>query len=847
MSDLLTLRVARAPQKRNSIELADIQAYPDGSSKFVEQLAAADDPRAVARTKLSEQGLLPPATRLGYLGEVDAFLSRAQNRPSLEDVYSFFRIDEGTAPADFLISWLKERQGLRLITADSLAASLFVEVTPQLRGDLVRTLGIFGLIESIAAEPARFVDPQRIFDTLRWRTLVLPEVLLNIARRLGGPGRAVSRQGIADLFVVRNEWISYKAGELAHIENVLPGELKERKHFRVDETETTTTTETQTTTTNERDSQSTDRFEMKDEASRDVELAVHVEAQVDTSGQYGPTKVDSHIGGSLDYSQHDSSKRATTQAKETISRAVVKVEQTVRSQRVQRSLTRVEDTDTHSLKNEASAPLSGMYRWVDKVVRFQVFRYPNRYLLEFQVPEPAAWLRWLHAKKKGLQGVTAEAPLPFTPSGSLESPTNLRLTPSAITEDNYLAIGARYYAMGLKPPPRQVLVSAAFEQDTVNPRDTDKIKSNDPVRFLKAADISIPAGYRATRWHARVHGWGEASYNKGKVYASILIMVGNADGIVVGPDNKSAFGQEGAVASVGPVEVDGSIAISGDTNPGYEQTQLPVSLRLDNVRGYNIHVTVECLPTAATLDAWRIGTYETIAEAYFAMKSRYDDQVATAQLRSGISIEGNSPVRNQQVVQEELKKKVISMFFGEPNAAPTAPYNWPRLIAQNAPTDEPMVRTAEAVARAPMIQFLEQAFEWEKLTYIAYPYYWADRASQWADLADLQSDDPVFAEFLRSGSARTVVSVRPGFEAQVQLFLDFGIIWGGGQAPAPGEPDYLSLSDEIKAIQRGPDDAERLEWWDTRLPTTLLWLQGAAALPEKPEAERELGPTPVVP
>ena len=847
MSDLMTLRVARAPQRRVGKRADDIAAYPDGNSEFVEQLFASANPRSTATAKLAERNLLPPTEKLGFLSDIDVFLNTHDNAPKLEELYAFFKIDEGMQPMAQIEAWLKERNGLRLIIADALVASLFVDVMPMLRAELVRLLTIFGFLEKLADNPSRFTQPQRIENALRWRQVVLPDKVLQVARRLSPPGRAVTRQGVADLFVVRNEWIRYDAGEIAHIENVLPYELKERKHVRLDESEVTQTNSTESTTSNERETQSTDRFELKDESSRDVELAVHAEAQIDTNGQYGPTKVETHLGGSLDYSQKDSARRATTQARETVSRAVVKVEQTVRSTRTQRSLSRIEETNTHSLKNEGATPIAGIYRWVDKIERFQVFRYPNRYLLEFQVPEPAAWIRWLYAQNTGLDGVTAEAPQALTVDGKPESENSPRLAPDDISPDNYLDLGARYYAMGLTPPPGKTLVSAALQQDTTNPRDTAKIKENDPVRYLKAADIAVPPGYRARHWYARVHGWGEDAYNAGAVQASILLMIGNADGISVGPDNKSAFGHEGNVQSIGPVEIDGAIVDGTDNNPGYAQTQLPVSLRLDNVRGYNLHITVECEPTEEALAAWRIGTYEKIAEAYFSMKNRRDEQVAAAQVRAGVSIEGNSPERNLQVVREELKKHVVAMLYREPDGSNQTPFKWPRLIQVHPDTGEPSIRTNDAVERAALIQFLEQAFEWEKLTYVCYPYFWADRATQWRTLADLQSADPVFAEFLRAGSARTVVSVRPGFESQVQLFLDFGVIWGGGTAPAPGEENYLSIADEIRAIQRGADDAERLEWWDTRLPTTLLWLDGAGTLPEKPEEQRELGPDPVAP
>jgi hypothetical protein len=116
------------------------------------------------------------------------------------------------------------------------------------------------------------------------------------------------------------------AGEIAHIENVLAHEFKERVHTRTDETEITLTTEVERTRLEERDVQTTSRFELTQNSATDTTLAVHVEGQVDTSGQYGPTKVDTHLGGSLDYSRAESEQRATEQSTEVVARAVNRIE-----------------------------------------------------------------------------------------------------------------------------------------------------------------------------------------------------------------------------------------------------------------------------------------------------------------------------------------------------------------------------------------------------------------------------------------------------------------------------------------------------------------------------------------
>jgi hypothetical protein len=43
--------------------------------------------------------------------------------------------------------------------------------------------------------------------------------------------------------------------------------------------------------------------------------------------------------------------------------------------------------------------------------------------------------------------------------------------------------------------------------------------------------------------------------------------------------------------------------------------------------------------------------------------------------------------------------------------------------------------------------------------------------------------------------------------------------------PAPGDPDYLSIADEIKEMQQRPTDVTVIDTWQVRLPTTLIWLQ----------------------
>jgi len=115
---------------------------------------------------------------------------------------------------------------------------------------------------------------------------------------------------------------------------------------------------------------------------------------------------------------------------------------------------------------------------------------------------------------------------------------------------------------------------------------------------------------------------------------------------------------------------------------------------------------------------------------------------------------------------------------------------------------------------------MEQAFEWEIMSYNFYPYYWGERKS-WADLYQFDDNDPIFRAFMQSGMARVIVTVRPGFEEAVRHFMATGQIWNGGEVPVIDDELFLSLVDEM----RSPKATKEGEPWREKLPTSLTILQ----------------------
>lgn len=799
MGELMRFRSVRAPQRiippphdvllleRPPI-VADSdrrrRSQPAPRSQFVANLIASQDRWELAANFSFDAVLNSSSETRQIVSALDQWLAARNNKPPLDRFPQEAQaaVQRATNP-----EWWQFRSSV----ADAIIASLFTDAQPEVRGLLMRWMLVMGLVELSIESPALVNTTEEIYSVLRWRSVIFPPELLGVVPR----SVMARRPGFSDLFVTREEWNRYEPGEIAHIENVLAGESKSREHIRTTETEETTTTETVRAEITERDSQTTDRFELSQASSVDSSLAASIEGKVDTTGQYGPTRVDTHLGGSLDYSLDQSQSQATTQSRETISRAVTRVEERVREVRTVRSLLRISETNKHALNNEDNNPVVGVYRWVDKVQRCQVVRYPNRFLLEFQVPEPGAYYRWLHAEDN-TQGLISEKPSPFENDGGEP------LSAGDIIEDNFQVLAARWRAVGINPVPRNRVVAVTLRRDTPDDPTSDQAA----IRFATETTLTVPTGYAASTWRANVLSWHSGVFQNAG--CSINVTVGAGDIGAVASDVQYGSIAKSTNGAVGPIAT-GAI---------------PVAIMSDAAFGWAINVEVECVPLPETLARWAIETYEQLLAAYISMRSRYEEELAARAVQVGIGIEGTSPQRNREIVQDELKRQVIELLTGQDfrgRPAITLDVN-----GQNPPeTNLPEIRRL-----APEIQFLEQAFEWENLTFVLYPYYWAD-TSRWPELAQIESTDPNFARFLRSGSARVVVPARPGFEPQVQLYVWTGILWGGGPVPAPGDEGYLSVAEEIKAQQRAGANGFPGEAWEVRLPTTLVWLENNVPLP----------------
>jgi hypothetical protein len=229
---------------------------------------------------------------------------------------------------------------------------------------------------------------------------------------------------------------------------------------------------------------------------------------------------------------------------------------------------------------------------------------------------------------------------------------------------------------------------------------------------------------------------------------------------------------------------------------------------------------VHCRLTTAARSQWKLDTIAKLSGAYRARLAEWQSRDRTQ------SFDPPGPPPRPDVDAFCRHACISSMLNGFPLAGgrndPVT--GWPKPGALAGKTGE-------------LIEFMEQAFEWNNLQYVAYPYYWAD-APQWPALLAYDHADPHVREFVRSGAVRMVVPVRLDLSEAVLFFLATGVPWFGGAAPIPGEPGYVAIADEIRQsrLKEGEDETVVGEFRYT-LPTSLTILQDTGILPTEMDAD----------
>jgi hypothetical protein len=671
---------------------------------------------------------------------------------------------------------------------------------------------------------------------------------------------------VGDLLVVNQELQRYEPGELASIESILRGERREHTTRITNSQSQTTTTETSQQQSESSSLTTDERFSLSSEAQKAASESFGVQAGVSVSGKFGPVQVSASVNASYNTSKSSSDSTAQDYAKTVTQEAQKSVESSIKQTSSITILSETQDITLRGFNNEkGTTNINGLYRWVDKIYTASLLNYGRRLMLALTVPEPAAFYRaWI---QQSVTAANTDLVEPVPPSRiSKTSLKPLRHPHSGggfesyqdLNEDNYAKLAALYDVTVSPPPPKHITGSKAFVYPDA--MTAGKIGVHDAVNELGYVTsdntITLDPNYQLTRLCVLAP---EGSKGDFRSWADVLKLgevhkpsrpkdgttIAEADLILVQVADKS-FSMS---VRRDPDNPDGKV-INTNFNiwqeikhPGQPfgklvQPSIPVTItaKFEGVMTFTVAYEGHLFDEA--LDGWKASAYAAILSGYNAKKQAYDEALTVANANAQSTSDGKTyALRTDQyrsIELTELKRGCIDLLTRGTAAGYTSikvAKDGTPTIVYDAATGASLGNWRAPIANGSVADFFELAFDWENTTYQFYPYYWTSD-ERWADLAEAGSDDPVFEQFLRAGSANVVVPVLPGYERPVLFFLKTGgLVWAGGYLALFSSQDILDAYADVELGRQFDPPLQVGDPWEIRLPTNMVLLQDDDTLP----------------
>jgi hypothetical protein len=608
-------------------------------------------------------------------------------------------------------------------------------------------------------------------------------------------GFGIKRLGIADYLKVEQSTHAYVEGEVAGIENIMAREYREKSTRRLRRSEVTETTSSDTEREQLTDTTTASRFEMQSEIAKMQQEATDVGVNAST----GYSGAGFNINVAASYANHrskeESMRQAVSQAQDITARALDRVVTKVHQERIEKIIEEFEENNSHGFDNrKGDKHVVGVYRWVDKLMKNQVWDYGKRLMFEFAVPQPAKIHTLATASLKN--GKVIEKPQ--------DPRTSKEFTMSdytAVATENILKYWISKYKVETDEKPSEQLVISKSLKIVGKSDNTSATIAMHNKYFSISDKMEIPDGYYCSlgystaqmMYHMDKNEWAKVVNTIGHISKELSCTAtqSNSDGANVVINDKVAH-------DFGLLKMSKEVSIASMVYDGENEAVSSFSL--------------VCTLSDDAKKQWQQKTFNAIIEAYETALTLYNQEVAEEETKAGNIKETNANFY-RQIEQDVLKHNCIA-YMVDPKVLGS------KLYDKESIENFEVIKNKNLDEYASLSKFMEQAFEWNIMSYDFYPYYWGAK-TEWQTLYQSESMDPLFRSFLQSGMARVIVTVRPGFEDAVQFYMATGRLWNGGEVPVIGDPMYLSIVDELKDI-KGEAQGKP---WITRIPTSLTILQ----------------------
>jgi hypothetical protein len=460
---------------------------------------------------------------------------------------------------------------------------------------------------------------------------------------------------------------------------------------------------------------------------------------VTASGGYGPVSVTTAFGYNVADSASNSQQISRQQSTEVTRKAGSRTRKEHKISFKVASASGTEDQAVRKIKNpfDDKATRLDFYQLVRKW-QVDLYRYGVRLTYDLTIPEPGSDILSKIVEINTLRAALEEG---FNSPTSKLPWAKFELKPDQIDRDNYMAFAAQYGASVDTPPVESIPIPKSFSGSW----------SEGEIEFPRIItfEVDIPDGFAVWSWATS----GMSSHFAGEPWDATV-----------------------------RTNLDTWIGASGHLT-------LAVSVR--NLAAYNLELTLTAVPKPGVFEDWQMRVWRTLRDAaqarYEMNRTLIKDRLAKLQEELG----GQDPLSLRKIEREEVMKGVLRWLFG-PSFSFVVP-GLPEDIYGKYETVESKATWGRVLSHGEATKFLHHAIEWENMTYFLYPYFWSHTA-RWELKKYLDHPDFLHRAFLKSGAARVVLTVRPGFETDFVKFVETG-----GFHDITATHPYLSIAREIEA------------------------------------------------
>lgn len=624
-----------------------------------------------------------------------------------------------------------------------------------------------------------------------------------------GKLHGVINLGIADYKRVEQEVCCYVPGEVSHIENVMAREYKERSTRNLVRTEDSFETTREAEIENLSDTTTATRHELNSEVGRvlDDMKTNNYGGSLGVSANWGAYNMNANMAANFSSSSASSLSNTESRqfAEEVTARALERIVQKTSEKRTSKIIKEFEEQYKHGFDNRnGDVHVTGIYRWIDIIYKNHLVNYGKRLLVEFMVPEPSEFYKRI-LNYKPVEAENEADTKPEPPKKLSEFGIN---KPGDITTTNVYT-PASYYGVAVDTLPTGTM------DLTKDLSPLGQVDHNRNTNTQSLTPINVPAEYEADK----IIGSYTYEYKAGSAFSAQQAFCNfTFGGNVVHSGNDYSGTRKTKTVNI---NLDLSPNLSGN---------IPVSVGYSGCFGFYGAVSIKCVLKASVLSDWQNAMYNKMLTAYNAkldeynqlMKEETDNEITGEKTEETYT----NPAFNRIVEQRELKRICIEMLM-KPFCKEQGRKNYTDANACDLYQIPQVTQTEEFAKYTEMVKFFEQAIDWQLMSYLFYPYYWANKCD-WANLMLRENDDPIFQAFLQSGMARVVVPIRLSFSEAFALYLDTGNISMGSTLASGGSASsYLSIVEELQTVEGTIEDT-----WETRVPTSLAIIQGKSAFLE---------------